>query len=280
MNFQVELLQDFNLDRPTQSFLDPRFNQTVANLIRLLTTSKTRYGAVYTFNYPVTQTSLKNHSSGGTISTDDNVNSITLLTELFSTLSEAYVAPYFNAFDMSKDITETLKLLYSKTNQVEEQFQLLKHDISTTTYLDLTNFEPRTYDTFATYGYFALVTNQNQLNKTYLGIIYPETNTLSLLSLVPLSRYLRFSNYRWLSESGIDPYSEHWNESGMTGLHQVSLNKFNDEELKRIGITKPTPVSRSYFLNKPIRGTYFWLEYALNFASQQSGVDIDDLIKL
>lgn len=280
MNFNVELLQDFNLDNPHQGIKDPRFNQTVANLIRLLTTSKTRYGAVYTFNYPITQTNLQNHDNRGTITTDNTLKDVTLLTEVFSTMSEVYTAPYFNAFDVSKDITDTLKLLYSKSNKVEEQFQLLKHDISATTYLDLTNFEPSTYNTFTTYGYFALVTNQDQPNKTYLGIIYPESNTLSLLSLIPLSRYLNFNNYRWLSESGIDPYSEHWNESIMTGLHQDSLNKFNDEERKRIGITKPTPVSRSYFIDKPIRGTYFWIEYALDLASRQSGVDIDDLAKL
>lgn len=283
MNFNVELLQDFNLDNPNQGFKDPRFNQTVANLIRLLTTSKTRYGAVYTFNYPITQTNLQNHASRGTITTDNTLKDVTLLTEVFSTVSETYISPYFNDFDMSRGIPATLKLLYSKSNKVEEQFQLIKHDIATTTYLDLTHFEPSPYDTFTTYGYFALVTNQDQPDKKYLGIIYPESNTLSLLSLVPLSRYLNFNNYRWLSESGTDPYAEHWNESIMTGLHQDSLSKFDDEERKRIGLTKPTPVSRSFFLENPVRGTYYWLEDALDLATRSleySSADVSELVAL
>lgn len=279
MNFQVELLQDFNLNNPNQGVLDPNFNKTVANLIRLLTTSKTRYGAVYSYNYDVTETTLKNHSLGGTIITSDTVNSVTKVTEAFSTLSEIFIAPYFNAFDGTKDITDTLEALYSKSNKVEEQFQLLKHDISTATYLDLTHFEPSPFDTFTTYGYFALVTNSNQPDKTYLGIIDTETSTLSILTLVPLSRYLNFNNYRWMSDE-LDPYSEYWNESINTGLHQDSMDKWSSEEIKRMGITKPTQVSRSYFLDDPVRGTYFWLEDALNFASNQAGIAMDDLIKL
>ena len=114
MNFQVELLQDFNLDNPNQGVKDPRFNQTVANLIRLLTTSKTRYGAVYTFNYPITQTNLQNHSNWGTITTDNTLKDVTLLTEVFSTVADILVAPYFNAFDILRDIPATLDVLYAK----------------------------------------------------------------------------------------------------------------------------------------------------------------------
>ncbi len=284
MNFNVELLQDFNLDNPNQGTLDPRFNETVANLIRLLTTSKTRYGAVYTFNYPITQTNLQNHSNWGTITTDNTLKDVTLLTEVFSTVADTLVAPYFNAFDISKDIPATLDVLYAKLyhnksrkNRTEEQFQLLKHDIASATYLDMTHF---INGTFTTYGYFALVNDKDKPDKKYLGIIYPESNTLSLLSLVPLSRYLKFNDYRWLDESGIDPNSPYWNEADTTDLHQNSLSKFDDEERKRISLTKPTPVSRSFFLEKPRRGTYFWLEDALDIVELSMGYPIEDLSEL
>lgn len=276
MNFNVELLQDFNLDNPNQGTLDPRFNQTVANLIRLLTTSKTRYGAVYTFNYPITQTNLQNHDNKGTITTDDTLKDVTLLTDVFSAVGEV-VAPQFNDFNLLNDIQSTIeslhfKLFLSKSDKLEKQFQLLKNDIASATYLDLTHFY---CGTFTTYGYFALVNDKDKPENKYLGIIYPATNTLSLLSLVPLSRYLKFHNYRWLGQSGIDPYAPYWNESGSEDLHHNSLSKFDDEEVKRIGITKPTPVYRSYFLDKPVRGTYFWLEDALRVANWTLSFPVD-----